>query len=397
MKVHEYQAKDLLKRFGVPISPGLMIEKKEEAKQAYEKLQSATVAVKAQVHAGGRGKAGGIKLAKSSKEAQEAAEQILGMRLVTPQTSAEGQLVRKLYLEAGADIQKELYLALLLDRETSQLAFVACAEGGVEIEELAEKSPEKILTVFVDPLTGFRAYQARNLTKQLGLEFSLWKELHKLCLSLLEAYRSLDANLIEINPLVVTQENKLLVLDTKMTFDDNALYRQKEVGEMRDLHEEDPLEMEANEFGLNYVSLDGEIGCMVNGAGLAMATMDVIKLAGSEPANFLDVGGGASEEAVTAAFQIILKDPKVRAILVNIFGGIMKCDIIARGILQAVKTTRLQLPLVVRLQGTHAEEGRKLLEESELSIITAETMEEAAQKVVEAQTEKGKSHGHIGG
>lgn len=384
MKLHEYQAKILLKRYAVPVSKGIMIEDASKALSAYGDLGSQIVAVKAQIHAGGRGKAGGVKLAKSAEEAQKYAEQILGMKLVTPQTGPEGQIVRKLYLEAGASIQKEMYLALLLNRESSRLMFVASAEGGMEIEELAKTNPEKIHQIEIDPLIGFRSYQARELGKKLGLESSTHVSLYNFCKSLIEAYYQTDASLIEINPLVLTKENQFLALDAKMTIDDNSLYRHKDILEFRDLHEENPLEIEASQFGLNYISLDGEIGCMVNGAGLAMATMDVIKLAGAEPANFLDVGGGATEEAVTAAFKIILKDTKVKAILVNIFGGIMRCDVIARGILAAAKATQLKLPLVVRLQGTNADQGRKLLQESGLSIETAETIDEAAEKVVSA-------------
>lgn len=388
MKLHEFQAKALLNKFKVPVNRGQSLSVAEQAKEVYQKIGSPVVAVKAQIHAGGRGKGGGVKIAKSAEECQKFASEILGMQLITPQTGPEGQKVNILYIEEGASIERELYLALLLDRDNSQLMFVASAEGGMDIEELAEKEPEKIIQVAVDPVIGFRPFQARELGTRLGLPASTHADLGSLCQSLVVAYYSTDASLIEINPLVLTKENKFVALDAKMTIDDNALYRQKEISEMRDFNEEDPLELEASQYGLNYVSLDGEVGCMVNGAGLAMATMDVIKLAGAEPANFLDVGGGASEEAVTAAFKIILKDTKVKAILVNIFGGIMKCDIIARGIIAAVKATQMDLPLVVRLQGTHAEEGRKLLAESGLTITTAETMDEAAQKVVTAAKQK---------
>lgn len=384
MKIHEYQAKAILRELGVPVSKGKMITDASQAKEAYNELGTSVVAVKAQIHAGGRGKAGGVKIAKSADEAEAHAKEILGKTLVTPQTGPEGQEVRRLYIEAGADIQKELYLALLLDRETSRLMFVASAEGGTEIEELAVSNPEKIIQSEVNPTAGFRPYQARNIAKALGLDSSLFNSFSQLCQNLVVAFITTDASLIEINPLIVTGDNQLLALDAKMTFDDNALFRHQNFEGMRDMHEEDPLEMEAAKFGLNYISLDGEIGCMVNGAGLAMATMDVIKLHGSDPANFLDVGGSATEEAVTEAFKLILKDSKVKAILVNIFGGIMKCDIIARGIIAAAKTTNLNLPLVVRLQGTHAEEGRKLLADSGLPIRTAESIDEAAKKVVEA-------------
>jgi succinyl-CoA synthetase beta subunit len=388
MKIHEYQAKGLLKRFAIPVSPGVLVEKLDEAAKAYEQLGAGVVAVKAQIHAGGRGKGGGIKIAKTAQDALEATQKILGMQLITPQTGPQGQKVKKVYFEKAANIDKEMYLALLLDRDRSQLMFIASAEGGMDIEELAKHSPEKIAQVTVDPLIGFRSYHGREIAHRLGLPSELGPSVTTLCQSMIMAFYALDASLIEINPLVLTKEKTLVALDAKMTFDDNALYRQKEVAALRDLDEEDPLEIEASKYGLNYIALDGEIGCMVNGAGLAMATMDVIKLAGAEPANFLDVGGGASQEAVTAAFQIILKDKKVKAILVNIFGGIMKCDIIARGIIEAVKTTGMKLPVVVRLQGTHAAEGRKLLAESGLAIINAETIDEAATKVVQAASQK---------
>lgn len=384
MKIHEYQAKGILKEFQVPVSRGKVITEVSQAETVYNELQSPVVAVKAQIHAGGRGKGGGVKIAKSAQETKEYAEKILGMNLVTPQTGPQGKKVFRVYIEAGANIDKEIYLALLLNRDTSRMMFVASAEGGTEIEELAQTHPEKIFQVEIDPSLGFRAYQARELGYQLGLDSSLHNQLNSLCQNLVVAYISTDASMIEINPLVITKEKKLLALDAKMTFDDNALYRHKDFDGLRDVTEEDSLEMEAAEYGLNYISLDGEIGCMVNGAGLAMATMDVIKLAGAAPANFLDVGGGATEEAVTQAFKIILKDKKVTAILVNIFGGIMKCDIIARGIIAAAKATDLKLPLVVRLQGTHAKQGRELLAQSGLTITTAETIDEAARKVVEA-------------
>lgn len=384
MKIHEYQAKALLKDFGVPVSKGVVVRDAKDVAAAYSQLASPVVAVKAQIHAGGRGKGGGVKIAKSLDEAQKYASQILGMNLITHQTGSKGQKVRTLYVEAGTQIAKEMYLAVLLDRESSQLTLIAAAEGGMDIEELAHKSPEKIFKHSVDPVLGFRAFQGRLLGYQLGLDHTLHGSLTSLCQSIVKAYMDLDASLIEINPLVLTGDQKLLALDAKMTFDDNGLYRHKNVAELRDENEEDPLEMEAAKFGLNYISLDGTVGCLVNGAGLAMATMDVIKLAGAEPANFLDVGGGATREAVTEAFKIILKDTKVKAILVNIFGGIMRCDIIANGIVEAAKVTQLKLPLVVRLMGTASEQGRKILAESGLKISTAETMEEAARAVVKA-------------
>ncbi len=388
MKIHEYQAKSLLKDFGIPVSKGIAIQNINDVERAYADLASPVVAVKAQIHAGGRGKGGGVKIAKSLSDAKKYASDILGMNLVTHQTGPKGQRVRTLYLEAGCAIAKELYFAVLLDREISQLRVVASAEGGMDIEEVSEKHPEKIITLTIDPLLGFRSYIGRELGYKLGLPESVHPELITLGKNLVRAYLETDASLVEINPLVLTKDNHLIALDAKMTFDDNALYRQKRVVEFRDLHEEDPLEIEAAKFGLNYIALDGTVGCMVNGAGLAMATMDVIKLAGAEPANFLDVGGGATKEAVTEAFKIILKDTKVKAILVNIFGGIMKCDIIASGIIEAAKTVDLKLPVVCRLQGTNAPEGLKLLSQSGLKIETAETIEEAATKVVRAAAGK---------
>jgi succinyl-CoA synthetase beta subunit len=384
MKIHEYQAKALLKKFGVPVANGIPIKDINEVDKAYQSLNSPVVAVKAQIHAGGRGKGGGVKIAKSLAETQTYAKAILGMQLVTHQTGPQGQKVRSLYIEQGTAIEREMYLAVLLDRETSRLTLIAAAEGGMDIEELAAHSPEKILTLQIDPTTGFMPYQGRKLGYALGLDTKLHGALIQLCQSLIKAYLDLDASLVEINPLVLTKDKTFVALDAKMTFDDNALYRHKSFEELRDEHEEDPAEREAAQFGLNYISLDGTVGCMVNGAGLAMATMDVIKLAGASPANFLDVGGGASREAVTEAFKIISKDTKVKAILVNIFGGIMSCDTIANGIVEAVKTTGLKLPVVIRLQGTNSDKGRQILKESGLQVTTAETLEEAAQKAVAA-------------
>lgn len=384
MKIHEYQAKSLLKTFNVPVAKGEVVTDLSQVEAAYKNLNSPVVAVKAQIHAGGRGKGGGVKIAKSLDETKKAASQILGMQLVTHQTGPQGQKVRTLYIEQGTKIAREMYMAVLLDRESSQLTLIAAAEGGMDIEELAAKSPEKIITIKIDPTTGFGAYQGRLLGYKLGLDTALHAGLIQLCQSLIKAYLETDASLVEINPLVLTEDKTFVALDAKMTFDDNALYRHKSFAELRDLHEEDPAEMEAAKFGLNYISLDGSVGCMVNGAGLAMATMDVIKLAGAEPANFLDVGGGASKEAVTEAFKIISKDSKVKAILVNIFGGIMRCDTIASGIVEAVKTVGLKLPLVVRLSGNNADIGRKILMDSGLKLTTAETLEEAAKKAVAA-------------
>lgn len=384
MKIHEYQAKALLKDFNVPVAKGVMVNDLSQVESAYKSLQSPVVAVKAQIHAGGRGKGGGVKIAKSLEDAKTFASQILGMQLITHQTGPQGQKVRTIYIEQGTKIAREMYMAVLLDRESSQLTLIAAAEGGMDIEELAHKSPEKIITIKIDPTVGFGGYQGRLLGYALGLDTALHSSLISLCKSLIKAYLELDASLVEINPLVLTSDNQFVALDAKMTFDDNALYRHKNFTELRDMNEEDPAEMEAAKFGLNYISLDGTVGCMVNGAGLAMATMDVVKLAGAEPANFLDVGGGATREAVTEAFKIISADKKVKAILVNIFGGIMKCDTIASGIVEAVKTVGLKLPLVVRLQGTNSDLGRKILQESGLKLATAETLEEAAKKVVAA-------------
>lgn len=389
MKIHEFQAKALLKDFHIPLLNGRVIKDLNEVDTAFKELGSPVVAVKAQIHAGGRGKGGGVKIAKSLKDAKTHASKILGMQLVTHQTVPEGQKVRILYLEQGCNIAKEMYLAVLLDRALSQLTLIAAGEGGMDIEELAAHSPEKITKIVIDPLIGFRSYHGRELGYALGLPETTHGELTELCQNLIRAYLNLDASLVEINPLVLTADQKFVALDAKMTFDDNALYRQKKIAELKDEHEEDPLEMEAATYGLNYVSMSGQIGCMVNGAGLAMATMDVIKLAGGEPANFLDVGGGATEEAVTQAFKIILKDKKVKAILVNIFGGIMKCDIIANGVIAAAKATQLSLPLVVRLQGTNAELGRKILGDSGLKVTTAETLSEAAKTVVTLSRAKG--------
>jgi len=384
MKIHEYQAKNLLKDFGVPVAEGAVVTDLSQVESAYKGLQSPVVAVKAQIHAGGRGKGGGVKIAKSLEEAKTFASQILGMQLVTHQTGPKGQKVRTLYIEQGTKIGREMYLAVLMDRESSQLTLIAAAEGGMDIEELAHKSPEKIMTIKVDPTLGFCAYQGRLLGYALGLDTTLHAALITFCKNLIRAYRELDASLVEINPFVLTEDKQFIALDAKMTIDDNALYRHKNIEALRDLNEEDPAEMEAAKYGLNYISLDGSVGCMVNGAGLAMATMDVVKLAGAEPANFLDVGGGATREAVTEAFKIITGDKKVKAILVNIFGGIMKCDTIANGIVEAIKTVGLKLPLVVRLQGTNSDLGRKILQDSGLKLATAETLEEAAKKVVAA-------------
>ncbi len=381
MKIHEYQAKELLRQFGVPVPLGRVAATADEARRIAEEL-GGTVVVKAQIHAGGRGKGGGIKVAKSPSEAFDAASKILGMHLITPQTDANGTIVKKVLVEQGCEIAHELYLGLVLDRAVGRVTFMASREGGVEIEEVAAHSPEKILKVAVDPAVGFQAYEGRKMAFGLGLTGNQVKQFVKMAAALYRAYIEADCSLAEINPLVITKSGDLLPLDCKINFDDNALDRHPDFEAWRDLAEEDPAEMEAKKYGLSYISLNGSIGCMVNGAGLAMATMDIIKLHGGFPANFLDVGGTASKEAVTQAFRIILKDPKVRAILVNIFGGIMKCDVIAEGIIAAAKEVKIGVPLVVRLQGTRVAEGRKLLAESGLPITTADHIDDAAKKVV---------------
>jgi succinyl-CoA synthetase beta subunit len=386
MNIHEYQAKELLGKFGVAVPHSKVAFTPKEAEDiAKEFLKDRPVCVvKAQIHAGGRGKAGGVKLAKSAAEAAEHAKNILGKNLVTHQTGPEGREVKKVLVEEGCEIARELYLGAVIDRARQRVVLMASTEGGVEIEEVAAKTPEKILKEHVDPSVGLVPFQARKLAFGLGLEKKQVQNAVKFMTALYGAFVNSDASMVEINPLVVTKSGDLIALDAKIGFDDNALFRHNDIEALRDLDEEDPKEMAAAKFNLNYVTLDGSIGCMVNGAGLAMATMDIIKLHGGSPANFLDVGGGANAEQVTAAFKLIMSDPNVKAILVNIFGGIMRCDIIAQGILQAVKDVGLKLPLVVRLQGTNVELGRKALAESGLNIITAEHMDEAAEKVVAA-------------
>ncbi|GAB6062470.1 ADP-forming succinate--CoA ligase subunit beta [Deferrisoma palaeochoriense] len=384
MNIHEYQAKEILKRYGVAVPRGIVATTPDEAEAAARELGTPVVVVKAQIHAGGRGKAGGVKVCKGPAEARAAAEKMLGSKLVTHQTGPQGKEVLKVYVEEGCDIARELYLGVVIDRATCRVTIMASTEGGMEIEEVAAKTPEKILKQTVDPATGFFPFHGRKLAYGLGLEGEAAKNAQKFIAGLYRAFVETDASLAEINPLVVTGDGQVLALDAKMNFDNNALYRHKDIEALRDETEEDPRELEASKYGLSYISLDGNIGCMVNGAGLAMATMDIIKHYGAEPANFLDVGGGASAEQVTRAFQLILSDPKVEAVLVNIFGGIMRCDTIAEGILTAAKTVDLKVPLVVRLQGTNVDLGRKMLAESGLPIITAETMSEAAEKVVAA-------------
>lgn len=387
MNIHEYQAKQVLASYGAPVLKGFPAFSVDEAVEAAEKLGGPVWVVKAQIHAGGRGKAGGVKVVKSIEDVKHWAGEILGKTLVTHQTGPNGKEVGRLYIEDGCAIARELYLSLLVDRATSRVAIMASTEGGMDIEEVAEKTPEKIITLSVDPASGLMPYHVRRLTFALGLKGGAAKEFSKLIASLFKAFNEKDASLLEINPLVVTQDEKIVVLDAKMSFDGNALFRHPDIQSLRDLSEEDPMEVEASKYDLNYVKLDGNIGCMVNGAGLAMATMDIIKLNGAEPANFLDVGGGATQEKVTAAFKIILSDPAVEGVLVNIFGGIMKCDVIASGIVAAAKEVKLSVPLVVRLEGTNVDLGEKILSESGLPIISADDLGDAAKKVVVAVKE----------
>src|SRR6184192_1981976 len=382
MKIHEYQAKEILRGFGVAVPRGRLVQSAGEAVAAAKEFEPKASVVKAQIHAGGRGKGGGVKLAKTPEEAGELFKKIMGMQLITHQTGPQGQKVRKVYLEEGCDIARELYLAVTLDRGIGRNTFMASAEGGVEIEEVAAKHPEKILRASVDPVVGLAAFQARDLAFGLGLSGSAVNSFAKFAAAMYRAYDDTDASIVEINPLVVTKPGEVVALDAKMNFDDNALFRHKEIAELRDPDEEDPRENQAKEHDLSYIALDGNIGCMVNGAGLAMATMDMIKTAGGMPANFLDVGGGADEEKVTAAFKILLADPQVQAVLVNIFGGIMRCDVIAAGIIAAAKQVQLRVPLVVRLEGTNVEQGKELLRNSGLPIIPADDLGDAAYKAV---------------
>jgi succinyl-CoA synthetase beta subunit len=384
MKIHEYQAKEILRRFGVAVPRGYLAVTPLEAEGAARQLGEGIVAVKAQIHAGGRGKGGGVRLARSPDEARSHADEMLGMMLKTPQTGPEGQKVRKIYIEEGCRIARELYLGMTLDRETGRVTVMASTEGGVDIEEVAAKTPEKILKEAVEPLTGLLPFQARRLAFGLGLTGDSVNAFVRFATGLYAAYASTDASLAEINPLVVSVQGDVLALDAKMNFDDNALYRHPDIAAMRDPDEEDPKEIAAKEYDLSYIALDGDIACMVNGAGLAMATMDIIKLSGGQPANFLDVGGGADERRVTAAFKILLSDPNVKAVLVNIFGGIMKCDIIANGIVAAAKQVKLSIPLVVRLEGTNVELGKQILAQSGLEITPADDLGDAARKAVAA-------------
>jgi len=384
MKIHEYQGKELLQKYGVPVPRGIVAHSPEEAYQAAKELATDVVVVKAQIHAGGRGKGGGVKLAKSPDEAREIARQMLGMKLVTHQTGPEGREVRVLLIEEGLPIDKEFYLGIVLDRASGRPVFMASAAGGMDIEEVAAKTPEQIFKEQIDPAVGFRPFQARKLAFHLGLPAELIGQAAKFMQSLYNAYEQMDASLMEINPFLLTKDNRLIALDAKVNFDDNAMFRHKDFLSLRDLNEEEPLEIEASKFDLNYIKLDGNIACMVNGAGLAMATMDIIKLAGGEPANFLDVGGGASQERVEAAFRILLADENVRAVLINIFGGIVRCDMVARGVVGAAQNLGVKVPVVVRLEGTNVEEGQRVIRESGLGFTVANGMQDAAEKVVAA-------------
>jgi len=384
MKIHEYQGKEILRQFGVPVPRGIPAFTVQEAVEAAQKLGGPVWVVKAQIHAGGRGKGGGVKLGRSLDDVKSLAEQILGMQLITHQTGPEGQKVRRLYIEEGADIKNELYVSLVTDRGTQKVAFIASSEGGMDIEEVAHSTPEKILTELIDPLVGLTAEQAKKIAAGIGLAGPSIDQAVDLFQKLYKCYMETDASLVEINPLNCDSKGNLIALDAKFNFDANALFRHPEIVAYRDLDEEDAAEVEASKFDLAYISLDGNIGCLVNGAGLAMATMDTIKLFGGEPANFLDVGGGATAEKVTEAFKIMLKNPEVKGILVNIFGGIMKCDTIAEGVVSACKAVNLSVPLVVRMKGTNEDLGKKMLAESGLPIIAADSMAEAATKIVAA-------------
>jgi succinyl-CoA synthetase beta subunit len=387
MKIHEYQAKAILSKYGVAIPRGEMAATRDEAETAAKKLLDAGakgVVVKAQIHAGGRGKGGGVKVAKNLDLATQYISQILGMQLVTHQTGPEGQKVRRLLIEETLPIERELYLSIVLDRESAKLVFMASSEGGMDIEEVAAKTPEKILKEYIDPAVGMQAFQARKLAFGLGLKPEQINEAVKFMLALYKAYEDTDASLLEINPFITTTDGHLFALDAKVNFDDNAMFRHKDLKELRDVEEEDPLEVEASKFSLNYIKLDGNVGCMVNGAGLAMATMDIIQYAGGSAANFLDVGGGANAQQVESAFKILLSDKNVKAVLINIFGGILRVDTLANGVVEAAKKTNIKLPIVLRLEGTNVEQGREILKNSGFNFIVAETMKDAAEKVVAA-------------
>ena len=394
MNIHEYQAKTLLHRYGVPVSEGRIVLSADEAKRAASEVEGPLWVIKAQIHAGGRGKGsfieadagsgGGVRLARSVEEAEKEAKAMLGRTLVTKQTGPVGKMVNRIYIEDGSGIEKEFYLAILVDRQSSRISFVASTEGGMDIEEVAESTPEKILSFSVDPATGYQGYHGRRIAFNLGLDSKQTKQCVALMANLYRLFVDKDMEMLEINPLIISDSGDLKCLDAKMSFDSNAMYRHRDIAELRDTTEEDPKELEASKYDLNYIALDGEIGCMVNGAGLAMATMDIIKLFGSEPANFLDVGGGATKEKVTEAFKIITSDPQVKGILVNIFGGIMRCDVIAEGVVSAVKEVGLQVPLVVRLEGTNVEEGKAIITDSGLNVIAANNLKDGAEKIVAA-------------
>jgi len=383
MKIHEYQAKELFKKYGIPIPDGGVAFNPDEADQFAAKLGSFPVVVKAQIHAGGRGKGGGVKLAQSADEVKSIADDIIGMNLITHQTGPEGKVVNKVLVEQGLNIAKELYLSIIPDRDTAKIVIMASEAGGMDIEEVAEATPEKIIKVYINPLTGIQPYHCRQVAFGLNLAPALIKPFVGMLVSLYKLLIDYDCSLVEINPLVITAEEQVIALDAKIDFDDNSLYRHKDITEYRDIDEEDPLEVEASKFHLNYIKLDGNVGNMVNGAGLAMATMDIIKLAGAEPANFLDVGGGASAEMVENGFRIMLSDENVKGILINIFGGILRCDVLAEGVVRAAQTTGIEVPVVIRMEGTNVEEGRRILDESGLNLITATDLKDAAQKVAE--------------
>ena len=389
MKIHEYQGKELFKKHQIKIPLGIPAFSIEEALKAYDLLDSDIVAIKAQIHAGGRGKGGGVKIAKNKDEAENHIRNILGMKLVTHQTGPKGKKVERLYIESGVNIKQEYYAAITLDRNTEMDVFMVSTEGGVEIEKVASESPEKIIKIWIDPLVGIKHFQLRKLAFGLGISGTAFKEAIDTFSKMYDCYQKNDASLLEINPLVLTTDNHIVALDSKFNFDSNGLFRQGDIREMRDLSEEDEMEVEASKYSLNYIKLDGNVGCMVNGAGLAMATMDIIKLAGGEPANFLDVGGTANAETVKNGFRIILSDENVKSILINIFGGIVRCDLVAKGVIQAVRELGLNVPVVVRLQGTNAEKAKKLLAEADLSIIPADGMKDAAEKAVRVAIKKG--------
>jgi succinyl-CoA synthetase beta subunit len=384
MKIHEYQAKEILRKYNVAVPNGVLVSKKSDAAKAARKVGTSVVVVKAQIHAGGRGKGGGVKLAKSPQEAEKHTGNILGMTLVTPQTGPEGRLVKKVLIEEGMSIAKELYMGILVDRETSQVLIMASEAGGMEIEEVAADTPERIIKETVDPVIGVQPFLARKIAFALNIEGAALKAVIPFIINLYDAFIKEDCSMLEINPLVITSDDRVLALDAKVDIDDNAMFRHKDTLACRDLDEEDPLEVEASKFHLNYIKLDGNIGCMVNGAGLAMATMDIIKLSGGEPANFLDVGGGADEEMIENGFRIILSDPSVKGIFINIFGGILRCDILARGVVAAAKKLKIKIPIVVRMEGTNMEEGHQILKDSGLNFAIGSGMKDGAQKVVKA-------------